>query len=426
VWAPPALLDAAVQRFDGKIEEMMKMIADKYGPHPWGAANIVVAPKEYPVMAKGFPCITFVSPEMLHPCIALDFTFSMANESGRLDAGVGTEALLHATVSLWFGQMVTAATWRDFWLSNALSRYASRRVMQELEGSSCTFMASHVSYTALQNATKCKYRKDSTQLVLSEETSLAQITTGVIGLREEVIAEKGFLLITEVQRQSGADLHRFDCVLAQFCHQYSKQSVTTNDLFTLLFENFPQLTSRFTKQIDFSTWLSGSGVPDMVATVPQSAAAEQASGWQQWLQPVEQLVELFCGRGDAGQLEQATQRAPGPVSSWTRRQVLAFLDMLLQEQTLPEGTVQRLNKAFRFSGSKDLELQIRWMRLVRQNEGPSVQWCKDLEALVFRTGLASAQLALLSLPHPASVRHRVMHSVHPSVKAALVPLRAFE
>ena len=106
--------------------------------------------------------------------------------------------------------------------------------------------------------------------------------------------------------------------------------------------------------------------------------------------------------------------------------MLAFLDMLLQEQTLPEGTVRRLNKAFRFSGSKDLELQIRWMRLVRHNEGPSVQWCKDLEALVFRTGLASAQLALLSLPHPASVRHRVMHSVHASVKAALVPLRAFE
>ena len=59
-------------------------------------------------MCVGSPCVTLVCPGLL--------------QVGKLDGGAGTEALLDAIASLWFGHLVTAATWADEWLCSALSR----------------------------------------------------------------------------------------------------------------------------------------------------------------------------------------------------------------------------------------------------------------------------------------------------------------
>eukprot|EP00658_Telonema_sp_P-2_P054488 TRINITY_DN4334_c0_g1_i2.p1 TRINITY_DN4334_c0_g1~~TRINITY_DN4334_c0_g1_i2.p1 ORF type:complete len:1064 (-),score=239.19 TRINITY_DN4334_c0_g1_i2:6-3197(-) len=114
VWAAPEKLAAAVQKFNGLMDDVLEGLSMHYGDHEWGQQDIVVAPLSFAHMALAVPCLTLVSP--------------------TLDLGSATLPFLDAMASLWFGALVTAATWSDHWLCTALSRSAARRVMRDVLG----------------------------------------------------------------------------------------------------------------------------------------------------------------------------------------------------------------------------------------------------------------------------------------------------
>tara|TARA_B110001450_G_C17160337_1_gene294963 strand:- start:217 stop:474 length:258 start_codon:yes stop_codon:yes gene_type:complete len=49
---------------------------------------------------------------------------------GKLDASV----LIHEMAHSWFGNLVTCATWSDFWLNEAFAVFAERKISRKMLG----------------------------------------------------------------------------------------------------------------------------------------------------------------------------------------------------------------------------------------------------------------------------------------------------
>ncbi len=73
-------------------------------------------PPSFPFGGMENPCLTFVT-----PCL-------LAGDRSLADV------IVHEICHSWFGNLVTNATWGDFWLNEGFTMYAQRRVCRELYG----------------------------------------------------------------------------------------------------------------------------------------------------------------------------------------------------------------------------------------------------------------------------------------------------
>jgi aminopeptidase N len=101
----PARLRAAVAHDLDRQPEMMALFADRFGPYPFPRYDVVVTddPLEIPLEAHGLSVFG----------------------AEHLDGRRGSERLVaHELAHQWFGNSLTAATWRDIWLHEGFACYA--------------------------------------------------------------------------------------------------------------------------------------------------------------------------------------------------------------------------------------------------------------------------------------------------------------
>lgn len=157
VWAEPCLIEAAKKEYDGVIEEFLVVGEKLFGPYVWGryglkfpkgfvprgwggstppspAAStggggsdpshllfpgrydILFMPPSFPFGGMENPCLTFVT-----PCL-------LAGDRSLADV------IIHEISHSWFGNLVTNATWGEFWLNEGFTMYAQRRISTEVYG----------------------------------------------------------------------------------------------------------------------------------------------------------------------------------------------------------------------------------------------------------------------------------------------------
>ena len=115
VYAEPELIEAAAWEFaenEEKIVEAEKLL----GPYLWGRYDLLILPPSFPYGGMENPRLTFLTP-----------TAILGN---RGQATLITHELAHA----WTGNLVTNATWEDFWLNEGWTTYAETRITEVLEG----------------------------------------------------------------------------------------------------------------------------------------------------------------------------------------------------------------------------------------------------------------------------------------------------
>lgn len=83
-------------------------------------------PPSFPFGGMENPCLTFVT-----PCL-------LAGDRSLVDV------IIHEISHSWFGNLVTNATWGEFWLNEGFTMYAQRRISTEVYG---------LPYTCLEAAT---------------------------------------------------------------------------------------------------------------------------------------------------------------------------------------------------------------------------------------------------------------------------------
>src|SRR4029079_3096857 len=115
VWAEPSMVDAAAREFEDT-EKMMDTTEKLFGPYRWGRYDILVLPPSFPFGGMENPRLTFATPTV----IAGDRSL--------------VSLVAHALAHSWSGNLVTNATWSDFWLNEGFTVYVERRILEKVYG----------------------------------------------------------------------------------------------------------------------------------------------------------------------------------------------------------------------------------------------------------------------------------------------------
>ncbi|MBV8732169.1 MAG: aminopeptidase, partial [Acidobacteriia bacterium] len=115
VFAEPELVDAAAREF-ADTEAMIRAVEEMYGPYRWGRYDLLVLPPSFPFGGMENPCLTFATPTIL----------------------AGDKSLValvaHELAHSWSGNLVTNATWSDFWLNEGFTVYLEGRIIEKVYG----------------------------------------------------------------------------------------------------------------------------------------------------------------------------------------------------------------------------------------------------------------------------------------------------
>ena len=86
------------------------------GPYRWGRYDVLVLPPSFPFGGMENPRLTFATPTVLAGDRSL------------------VSLIAHELAHSWSGNLVTNATWSDFWLNEGFTTYFEHRIMEALYG----------------------------------------------------------------------------------------------------------------------------------------------------------------------------------------------------------------------------------------------------------------------------------------------------
>src|SRR5690606_3491933 len=130
VWAEPAVVDAAAAEFT-EVEQMMVAAELLYEPYRWGRYDILVLQPSIPFGGKENLRLTFATPTILAGDRSL------------------VSLIAHELAHSWSGNLVTNATWDDFWLNEGFTTYFEHRIMEKLYGKDLDEMLAWIGYDEL-------------------------------------------------------------------------------------------------------------------------------------------------------------------------------------------------------------------------------------------------------------------------------------
>ncbi|HEY1008593.1 MAG TPA: M1 family aminopeptidase/hydrolase, partial [Daejeonella sp.] len=211
VYAEPVTLQKAAY----ELADMGKMTnaAEKiYGPYKWGRYDVLILPPSFPFGGMENPMLTFATPTI----IAGDRSL--------------VSLIAHELAHSWSGNLVTNATWNDFWLNEGFTTYFERRIVEDVYGKDEARMQELLGYQGLQELVKEMGAKN-------EDTKLKANFDG----RDpdegvsDIAYEKGYSFLRTIEEAVGRK--KFDSFLRSYFDSHAFNSVTTEEFLAYLDSN---------------------------------------------------------------------------------------------------------------------------------------------------------------------------------------------
>ena len=290
VYAEPALIEAAAHEF-ADTEAMIGAVEGMYGPYRWGRYDLLVLPPSFPFGGMENPRLTFATPTILAGDRSL------------------VSLVAHELAHSWSGNLVTNATWSDFWLNEGFTVYVERRVLERLYGAA----------RAEMEAVLGRRQLDDEMAGLREQDRVLHID--LTGRDPDdgctlVPYEKGALLLRTIERAVGRE--RFDNFLRAYFDHFAFQSITTADFLEYIRRELPSA-------VPLDEWVFRPGIPAGAADPHSDAFVQVEAGW------------------------------PTDTSAWSTHQWLHFL------RTQDPPDMARLDAEFHFTGSGNSEILHQWL-----------------------------------------------------------------
>lgn len=240
VYAEPSVLDKAVYEF----ADMGKMVgaAEKlYGPYRWGRYDLLVLPPSFPFGGMENPNLTFITPTI----IAGDRSL--------------VSIICHELAHSWSGNLVTNATWNDFWLNEGFTNYFERRIDEEIFGKQEAEMQEVFAKQALEETVK-DLGPGSKDTHLKTDYSGRSADEGT----NDIAYEKGYFFLRTIEAAVGRE--KFDAFLRNHFDSHAFQSITTEDFLKDLDQQLIKGNQELADKIRLNDWVYGPGIPaNMVA-----------------------------------------------------------------------------------------------------------------------------------------------------------------
>ncbi len=362
VWAEESVVEKAAKEFE-ETSKMVDAAERRFGPYRWGQYNILVLPPSFPFGGMENPRLTFATPTV----IAGDRSL--------------VSLVAHELAHSWSGNLVTNATWRDFWLNEGFTTYLERRIIEDLYGVPRARMEAVLGLQELRDDLK---RLPPSDQILHIQLSGRDPDDGMT----QVAYEKGALFLTELERAFGRT--RFDSFLHDYFDRHSFQSITTevfvNDLKTQLFPLDPSAASK----IDLDAWIESPGL-NVKFVEPRSPE----------LEAVDRLA-LDWPKGKV-----LVSALPG--AKWSTQEWLRFLRGL--PENLSVSKMAELDALFNLTGRGNAEIAAQWleMSILNNYHAADVRLEEFLTSIGRRKFLMPLYRALLKTPE-GTVRAKAIYA----------------
>jgi aminopeptidase N len=244
VYAEPALIDAAAYEF-ADTEAMIGAVESMYGPYRWGRYDLLVLPPSFPFGGMENPRLTFATPTILAGDRSL------------------VSLVAHELAHSWSGNLVTNATWSDFWLNEGFTVYVERRILERLYGPA----------RAAMEAVLGRRQLDAEMAGLPTQDRVLHID--LAGRDPDdgctlVPYEKGALLLRTIEQAVGRE--RFDAFLHAYFDHFAFRSITTTDFLEYVHRELPN-------PVPLDEWIFKPGIPAGAAEPHSDAFQRVESGW---------------------------------------------------------------------------------------------------------------------------------------------------
>jgi aminopeptidase N len=318
VWAEPAVLKSASYEF-ADVEAMVDSIEKRFGPYRWGRYDILVLPPSFPFGGMENPKLTFATPTILAGDRSL------------------VSLIAHELAHSWSGNLVTNATWRDFWLNEGFTTYLERRILEDLYGSDRADMESVLGLADLREEFRQVPDKDQ---VLHIDLRGRDPDEGMT----RIAYEKGALFLRTLEKAFGRA--RFDVFLRSYFDRFAFQSITTAD-FVAYLEDHLFAGDETAKSIDLTAWLERPGLPQGLAE-PSSQRLQAIDGVaRRWLGGSVAVDELGA-------------------SKWSTQEWLRFLQAMPEK--LPFERMSELDTKFALTKRGNSEIAHQWLLMGIRNK----------------------------------------------------------
>jgi leukotriene-A4 hydrolase len=313
VWAEPSLVKQARDELVDT-EKMIVAAESLFGPYRWGRYDIVILPPAFPYGGMENPRMTFATPTII------------AGDKSLVSL------VAHELAHSWSGNLVTNATWRDFWLNEGFTTYFEQRIMEKVFGVERSRLEKQLALNDLEDEMA---DLEDWQEVLFVELGRRHPDMAFSGIPYE----KGSLFLQRLEQVFGRP--RFDAFLQGYLRTYSFKSIGTEDFVKYLHKNLLSMEPTKARQVDVATWITRPGLP-ADAPRPDSPA----------LLKVDVERERFVGGARVKSLR---------TKGWVTQQWQHFIKTL--PDSVPLDRLRQLDKLFGFTRSGNSEILADWLVL---------------------------------------------------------------
>jgi aminopeptidase N len=320
VYTEPSVLEAAVHEF-ADLEKMVSAAESLLGPYRWGRYDLLVLPPSFPFGGMENPRLTFATPTILAGDRSL------------------VSLVAHELAHSWSGNLVTNATWRDFWLNEGMTTYVELRLMEALYGPERAAMLDVLARRSLEDEITRLGGSTAPDTVLHIDLTGRDPDAGMT----EIPYEKGAALLKLLERTVGRS--RFDAYLRSYFDRHAFQPITTAEFLADVRAHLLGGDRALEEKVRLEEWLYKPGLPDN-SPIPSSDA----------LRLVEQQAQAFAKGAAASTVRSA---------AWTTQEWQHFLESL--PQMLTPGQLSDLDRTFGMTKRGNSEVLFLWLRIAIRN-----------------------------------------------------------
>jgi len=235
VYAEPNMLDKAAWEL-ADMGKMVNTAEQLYGPYRWGRYDVLVLPPGFPIGGMENPKLTFATPTII------------AGDRSLVNL------IAHELAHNWSGNLVTNATWNDFWLNEGFTVYFERRISEAMNDKSYADMLWELGYQDLEAAVE-DLGKDSKDTHLKLDLTGRDPDDGLT----DIAYEKGALLLRLIENSVGRE--RFDRFLRKYFDEHAFKTITTEQFLAYLNDNLIKGDKPLETKLDINAWVYGPGIP---------------------------------------------------------------------------------------------------------------------------------------------------------------------
>lgn len=338
VYAEPIVIEKAAYEF-GDLENMISTAEDLYGPYRWERYDIIVLPPSFPFGGMENPRLTFATPTILAGDRSL------------------TSLIAHELAHSWSGNLVTNATWDDFWLNEGFTVYFEQRIMEALYGRDYAEMLASLSYQGLQDEIQ--------ELIAEGKAADTELKLALEGRNPDegmtsIAYDKGYLFLRSIEEEVGRE--KFDAFLNKYFSENAFEAMTTEDFLDYIQTHLYAANALDYPEERLTTWIYESDLPEDAPKPTSDKFAKVEAQLEKWIEgtPAKQLN----------------------TEEWSSHEWLHFVRSL--PDTLEQQKVKELDEAFGFTLTGNTEVLTAWLVKAIQYQYDDAN--KKLEDFLTETG----------------------------------------